>query len=105
MLAAARRIVADCAGCAESDFALDDRRLRAVLYDFAVLGEAAAALPQEFRDQHAEIPWPAIRNMRNVIVHVYFGVSARIVHRTATDDVPELIERLETLLAKPDTDA
>lgn len=45
-----------------------------VLHRITILGEAAGAIPVEVRDRCPEIPWRDIRNMRNVVVHVYFGI-------------------------------
>jgi len=39
-----------------------------------VIGEAAAGISQEFREQHAGIPWARIIAMRNILVHQYFGI-------------------------------
>ena len=40
--------------------------------------------------------WPALRN---VLSHVYFQIDHAVVWRSATIDVPELIQTLERLLA------
>lgn len=31
-------------------------------------------LPEEFIEQHSELPWREMRDMRNIVVHEYFGV-------------------------------
>ena len=35
-----------------------------------IIGEAANLLTKEFREEHAEVPWRDIVNMRNVLVHL-----------------------------------
>jgi len=50
-----------------------------VLYHLQIIGEAARALSSEFTGQHAEVPWPRILGMRNILVHNYFGIDVAIV--------------------------
>ena len=45
----------------------------AVLYRMLLLGEIAAALPDDIRDRHPEVAWRQIRAFRNLAVHKYFG--------------------------------
>jgi uncharacterized protein with HEPN domain len=44
-----------------------------------VMGEAANKIPNEFQEQHPEIPWSSIIGTRNVIVHGYDQVKLQIV--------------------------
>lgn len=39
-----------------------------------------------------------MRDLRNILVHEYFGVSLSILWETATQDLPPLVPRLEGLL-------
>lgn len=77
-------------GLAEDAFVGDDLRRSAVLQKLSIIGEAAARLPQSFRNRHTEIPWQDIIGFRNIAVHAYFAVDWRIVWATAQDDVPPL---------------
>jgi uncharacterized protein with HEPN domain len=47
----------------------------AVLRNLAVSGEAAAHVPDAVADAHPEAPWRDMADMRNFVVHEYFGVS------------------------------
>ena len=64
------------------------------------LGEAARALPTEVRTLGAEIPWPKIIGMRNVLVHGYFDIDTDIVWQAVTSDVPALKPAILSLLAR-----
>ncbi len=46
----------------------DRNRADALMRNYTVLGEAAAGLPQEFRDRHAGIAWRRPIGLRNRIV-------------------------------------
>ena len=62
-----------------------------------ILGEASRRLSNEFRASHAEVPWHEIAGMRNRLVHVYDDINLGVLWRTATRDVPRLLELLEPL--------
>ncbi len=66
----------------------------AVVYNIMIIGEAANLLTKEFREEHAEIPWRDIVNMRNVLVHGYFTTSALFIWETYTKDLPMLQEQV-----------
>lgn len=68
--------------------------IRAVLNDFAVIGEAAKGVSSAMRASHAAIPWSDMAGMRDVVIHQYFGVDADIVWRAATVSVPRVAAQL-----------
>jgi uncharacterized protein with HEPN domain len=70
----------------------------AILQKLIVIGEAAARLPTNFRNQHPDVPWVDIVGFRNIAVHEYFAVSWPIVWVTATQDVPLLREKIAAIL-------
>ncbi len=75
-------------------FAANDVVIRAVLYDFAVIGEATKGISADKRERHPDVPWSDMAGMRNVVIHQYFGVDAALVWRAATVSVPALRRRL-----------
>lgn len=79
-------------------FAADAKTLKAVLADFAIIGEAAAHLPEEVTNRYPDVPWRAMRGMRNFVIHAYFSVEPAIVWETIRDDLPDLAARLRTIL-------
>lgn len=56
-------------------------------------------LSEDFRNNHNEIPWYAIRGLRNRIVHDYGNVDLTIIYDTISKDIPEVHNYL-TGLAK-----
>ena len=64
-----------------------------------IIGEAAARVTAETRDQYPKIPWGLIIGMRNRLVHVYFDVDLDQVWSTVTEDVPILAQELERILS------
>ena len=72
----------------------------AVVYNIMIIGEAANLLTKEFRENHPEVPWRDIVDMRNVLVHGYFTTSPMFIWETYTKDLPELLEYIERYLSE-----
>jgi uncharacterized protein with HEPN domain len=79
-------------------FLADEKTQDAVMYNLIILGEAANTLPEDFRLQHLEIPWPSIIGTRNIIVHGYNQVKLQIVWDILEKDLLSLENNLRKLL-------
>ena len=82
-------------------FERDRRTQDAVVRNLEIIGEAAnqiRAMSPEFVDFHPEVPWIAMRGMRNKIIHGYFDVDWSVVWDTARNDLPGLQRLVEPLL-------
>ena len=62
------------------------------------IGELANRLSDETKESSKNIPWRAIRGMRNLHAHDYENVDLEIVWNTLLKDIPELKQSLEGLL-------
>jgi uncharacterized protein with HEPN domain len=82
------------------DFRQDRKTIDAVVRNITIIGEAAGNVPDDMADRHPEIPWRQMRDFRNVVVHVYFGVDLTVVWDTIQTDLPPLAEALRGLLDK-----
>ena len=84
---------------------LDDAKTQsAILHQLLILGEAAKRLSQEFREQHEKIPWKKITGMRDKLIHAYDNIDLDEVWKTASSDIPRLIEQLEPFAASKEED-
>lgn len=61
------------------------------------IGELVNRLSDEFLEAHADIPWHAIKGMRNLHAHDYENVDLEIVWNTLIEDIPELRIKLERM--------
>ena len=95
---AVSKVLAHTETLSESSFADDEWTVDAVLRNLAVIGEAARHVPDEIVKRHAEMPWDEMRDMRNIVIHEYFGVDLEIVWKTIQDDLPPLLTQIEHLL-------
>ena len=62
------------------------------------IGELTTRLTEDFKNQHSEISWNAIKAMRNIHAHDYEGVDFARMWDTLTEDIPTLKKSLQAIL-------
>ena len=83
---------------------LEDRMLRgAVERHLEIIGEAARRISEKFKEAHLEIPWRLLIGQRNILAHEYGEVRHEVIWKVAKERIPELINRLRTIMP-PDTE-
>jgi len=82
------------------DLDRDRKLVHSLVRLFEIIGEAAAQVSEELRDNIPEIPWSVVIGMRNRLIHAYFSINLDIVWRTSTEDIPLLITELKNLLGE-----
>jgi len=63
-----------------------------------IIGEAANYLSQSVKDGNQDIPWRKIIGLRNILIHEYFGVDAKIVWDIIQVDLPLLKIKIQKVL-------
>lgn len=81
-----------------SDFISNVMLSQAVYFNFTVIGEAASQIPQNFKGLHPNIEWRIIKDMRNYIVHEYFGISPKIIWDTIQFELEDLKSQIQNLI-------
>lgn len=99
MVDAAREALEFVKGVKRGDLDEDRLRLLALTRLIEVIGEASNHVTERTKSEYPRIPWPAIRGMRNRIVHAYFEIDVDLLWDTLHHDLPALIEQLEAVLA------
>ena len=79
-------------------FRQDNKSMKAVLYNLAVIGEAARKVPEEVTARYPAIPWREMGDMRNVVIHEYFGIDTKILWETIKNELPPQVNRLKDIL-------
>lgn len=69
-----------------------------IVHHIQIIGEAASKISNAARAAHPEVIWPRIVAMRNVLVHVYFGIDLDEVWMTVERDIPTLKRQIEAIL-------
>jgi uncharacterized protein with HEPN domain len=101
MIDAAERAHELVTGLSAGDLQADRLRSESLLWNFTVLGEAAAQLSAEAKNRFPDIPWQQPARLRNRIVHGYWSIDIEIIHTTATEQLPafarDIRDALDTL--------
>lgn len=79
-------------------FVADEKTRSAVLYKFAVMGEATKLLPDNIRAQYPDIPWRSIAGLRDKVIHGYIGVDYELLWETIDKKIPFVIKGLHRIL-------
>lgn len=85
-------------GMTFEQFVADQKTIDAVVRNFIIIGEAASHLPEDFIEMHPDLPWREMSDMRNIVVHEYFGVDNMIVWETLENNLPPLLPLLRHLM-------
>ena len=98
MLLAARDAVDFARGRTRDNLNSDRQLVLSLVKSIEIIGEAAARISQETRENHPDIPWPKIIAMRNHLVHAYFEINLNRVWEVVQNDIPDLISLIEPLV-------
>lgn len=74
-------------GLTYESFVEDKCRYFAIVKNVEIVGEAAYMLSSEFKEQHRELPWKVIINMRHVLVHGYANILPEVLWQTVKEDL------------------
>jgi uncharacterized protein with HEPN domain len=75
-------------------------RQSAVIREFEIIGEAVGKLPGDLKQQVPDVAWQDIKDLRNLLVHEYFGVDLEIVWQVIHSDLPDFNRQVEKLKAQ-----
>lgn len=82
-----------------SEFKKNELVIDAVIRNFEIIGEASNGIPLTVQQAHAEIPWKQMVELRNFLIHEYFGVDISTVWQTAHIHLPKLKQQLLSLIS------
>jgi len=82
------------------EFLNDERLIRAVCRSLEIIGEASAKVHPDIKEKYPLVPWREMNDIRNKIIHHYFGVDYDIVWDTIKTDIPPLKDWIEIIMDK-----
>ncbi len=77
------------------DFRIHDVAIR----ELEIVGEASRNVSEDFQKQFSEIPWRLMRDLRNLLIHQYFGVNIEEIWKVIHEDLPELKKNISKILS------
>lgn len=89
----------DTKGMQKTDFLKNVPIQDAVVRRIEIIGEAIRNLPPDLKDENKDVSWQDIMDMRNKIIHEYFGVDLELVWEVVQKDVPELKDKVKEILS------
>ena len=76
-----------------------------IVYHLQIIGEASSAMSEGFINQYPNVPWIDIADFRNVLVHEYFRVDVDIVWAIVEQELPDLKNKIESILQTLEEDS
>ena len=99
LIAACLKVMGYIRSATRSELDEDDQLLSACCYQIAVIGEAVKRVSPATRSKHATVPWKDIAGMRDRLIHGYDSVDIDELWKTATEDIPALLESVRAILS------
>lgn len=98
ILEAAQLIAEFVGGVDHAAFVSNQKDRSAVAYQLVIIGEAVAHLSNHLKERNPEIPWKAIKGLRNIAAHEYRRLDFDTVWLAAATEVPKLAEQVARIL-------
>lgn len=90
-------IIKNTTGLSENDIGNNDILVDSIMFRLIQISENCDKLSDALKLQNNHIPWRALKGLRNRIVHDYGAVDLSIVFDTVTNDIPYLLNELNSL--------
>lgn len=87
-------------GLSKDEFVANVPVQDAVIRRIEIIGEAIRNIPEEIKSDNPKVPWQDIMDMRNKLIHGYFGVDLNLVWNVVKTDVPPLKVQIEKMLGQ-----
>jgi uncharacterized protein with HEPN domain len=70
----------------------------ATIRELEIIGEAVGKLSDSIKKKYPEVKWRDIKDMRNILIHEYFGVDLGIIWKVIQQDIPKLEKITKSIL-------
>lgn len=90
-------VIGHTAGKTKAEIESDELLVDSIMFRIIQIAENNGKLSDRFKTEHANVPWLAIKGMRNRIVHDYGYVDLTIVYDTVIHGIPEMLQKLNEI--------
>lgn len=90
-------MIAHTKGKTRDEIEYDPLLMDSIMFRLIQIAENNEKLTTEFKMKNSDVPWKAIKGMRNKIVHDYGFIDITIVYDTITNSIPALYEKLKQI--------
>ena len=90
-------IIEHTEGKAKEELEEDELLVDSILFRIIQISENNNKLSESFKAAHKEVPWLAIKGMRNRIVHDYGEIDLTIIYDTVIHGIPEMYKKLKSI--------
>jgi len=73
-----------------------------VVRNLEIIGEAVKNIPEDVKRDNPDVEWRKIAELRDILIHAYFGIDVEVVWDIVKNKVPKLKEKIENILSKLD---
>ncbi len=90
-------VIKHTAGKTKGEIEADEILVDSIMFRIIQIAENNNHLSDSFKARHKEVPWLAIKGMRNRIVHDYGYVDLTVVYDTVIRGIPEMLQKLSDI--------
>ena len=83
-------IIDHTSGLTKDEISQNELLIDSIMFRIIQIAENNGKLSENFKQDHPNIPWMAIKGMRNRIVHNYGYVDLSIVYDTVIHGIPDM---------------
>jgi len=80
------------------EFVKDRKTYSATIRELEIVCEAVSNLSENTKNKAPEVQWRDIKDLRNLLIHEYFGVDLEILWNIVNNDIPILHKAIKTIL-------
>lgn len=85
--------------CDFEEFRNDRKTYSATIREFEIIGESIGKISEAIKVKYPDVAWRDIKDFRNLLIHEYFGVDAKILWNTINNDLPELGQQITAIIS------
>ena len=82
----------------QNDFDNNSMMRFATIKQLEIIGEAVNHLSGQIKVENPDVDWNAIIGLRNITVHVYFGIDTSIIWNIVTNNLPDFKADVKRLI-------